>query len=481
MRYQIQVVMMGCFFAAMVMPGCSLIDEPSVQERSTRASAEESTPEWTTRHSADGPADSPTPEATTARVVAGCVRAADCPPLDHAARWCTSDGRCQYSCHPGYGDANGEEPADGCECQRRNAGIEQCDRHDDDCDGVVDNLFAGGALASGPRLTCVTSRAGELHCMGEGPAAIDAGIDEPGLYSLSTGGRHGCALDEQGRVYCWGDNGYGQSAPTEAARVERPQRMGLGTGFVDVAAGRYHSCALSAAGEVWCWGRNDYGQTGDGTVVQSRRPHKIAADLEFVDVEAGDFHTCALTAAGKALCWGANFLGQTAQADVSAVNVPSPVDIDEALSQLSLGANHSCALTPTGRSYCWGDNEDGQLGDDSRESRARPRALDVAPEFVSLSAGGAHTCGLTNAGRLFCWGDNAAGQLGLSEPAAYALIPRPFVEPMHFASVAAGGAHTCAMSLDGRLYCWGQGRQGQLGGGSEQSSRRPARAECAAP
>ena len=42
-----------------------------------------------------------------------------------------------------------------------------------------------------------------------------------------------------------------------------------------VAAGGGHSCAIREDGTVWCWGRNDFGQLGDGTAADSSLPVKV--------------------------------------------------------------------------------------------------------------------------------------------------------------------------------------------------------------
>jgi alpha-tubulin suppressor-like RCC1 family protein len=70
------------------------------------------------------------------------------------------------------------------------------------------------------------------------------------IVDVSCGGAHTCAVDDAGRVTCWGDSFSGQS--TVAA--------GLGT-IVAVTTGRNHTCVLDDAGGVSCWGSNDQNQS----------------------------------------------------------------------------------------------------------------------------------------------------------------------------------------------------------------------------
>ena len=79
-----------------------------------------------------------------------------------------------------------------------------------------------------------------------------------------------------------------------------------------------------------------------------------------------------------------------------------------------------------------------------------------------------------DAGALFCWGKGTSGQLGTGD-AQSAASPRP-VAALHGERVqqaACGMAHTLALTLDGTLFAWGQGADGQLGlgGGGEGEER----------
>jgi alpha-tubulin suppressor-like RCC1 family protein/tRNA A-37 threonylcarbamoyl transferase component Bud32 len=98
---------------------------------------------------------------------------------------------------------------------------------------------------------------------------------------------------------------------------------------------------------------------------------------------------------------------------------------------------------------------------------ARPR--------VSIMTGGLHTCLVSVDGRMFCWGGNDEGQLGtggstrLSTPAA--------VGPeLRFVAVAPGLSHSCAIARGGSLWCWGENDHGQLGDRTQAAHSSPVRA-----
>jgi alpha-tubulin suppressor-like RCC1 family protein len=147
---------------------------------------------------------------------------------------------------------------------------------------------------------------------------------------------------------------------------------------------------------------------------------------------------------------------------------------------------HSCALV--GASVkCWGNGESGQLGlgdanhrgDEAGEMGAALPAVNLGAGFsaASVAVGGRHSCAVSTEGRVKCWGANDKGQLGLGDRTDRGLTPDsmgnalPYVDlgsDFTAASVALGGNHTCVLSTDRRVKCFGAGDAGQLGVGDSQ-------------
>ena len=88
--------------------------------------------------------------------------------------------------------------------------------------------------------------------------------------------------------------------------------------------------------------------------------------------------------------------------------------------------------------------------------------------FASVTAGGNHTCGLTTGGAAFCWGENGAGELGNGSavgPEACAAIrgtalpcsqePVAVAGAITFSELSAGGEYTCGLTASGAAHCWG--------------------------
>ncbi|NXL87493.1 HERC5 ligase, partial [Alectura lathami] len=79
-------------------------------------------------------------------------------------------------------------------------------------------------------------------------------------------------------------------------------------------------------------------------------------------------------------------------------------------------------------------------------------------------------------GQLFTWGQNAHGQLGVGSQVT--LIPKPQpvkgLKGIPLAQIAAGGAHSVAVSLSGAVYSWGKNNFGQLGLGHTEDRDCPS-------
>lgn len=101
-----------------------------------------------------------------------------------------------------------------------------------------------------------------------------------------------------------------------------------------------------------------------------------------------------------------------------------------------------------------------------------PGPVSRAGGFLAVAAGGEHSCGLTVQGAPFCWGDNAHGQLGSGTNDGTARPVRVATD-VAFGVIVAGDRHSCALDTGGGLYCWGGNDRGQLGTGSHGDVRAP--------
>jgi alpha-tubulin suppressor-like RCC1 family protein len=84
-------------------------------------------------------------------------------------------------------------------------------------------------------------------------------------------------------------------------------------------------------------------------------------------------------------------------------------------------------------------------------------------ELSQISAGADHTCGISDEGNVLCWGRGALGRLG-DDAETNALVPTSVSGMTGATRLAAGSAHTCAVAgASNTVYCWGDNSHGQLG------------------
>lgn len=252
-----------------------------------------------------------------------------------------------------------------------------------------------GSVAVGSSHACTLARADmtlmQLSCWGR-LAWLDADslaiipkrfastppIDS--FFSVTAGDGHSCALDGQGRAYCWGLNtsfalgrvGGGSAVPTPVNTNLR---------FRSIQTAGFRSCAFTESREIWCWGDNRKGQLGDGTTTSTPTPVKVIGLVSVFSYAIGPNHSCAISEERprRTRCWGANDHGQIGTLPLpyssSAVVVPNVTEFDA----VTLGESHTCGMVSiTGDTYCWGDNTHGQSGARQRLSRVGVTRLAAA-------------------------------------------------------------------------------------------------------
>ena len=248
-----------------------------------------------------------------------------------------------------------------------------------------------------------------------------------------------------------------------------------GLRFRVVMAGADESCGVATNGKAYCWGDNSLGELGDGTTTQRLTPTAVQGDLNFRNLTGGNFYTCGVTTDDRAWCWGYNGNGQLGDGTFSDPPNHSLVAVTGGLRfrLLSAGIFHTCGISTANRLYCWGDNRYGQLGDSTTfTSRAAPTPVAGGRSYQWLDAGGHHTCAVTTDGRAFCWGAGTGGELGNGKT-YLSFWPRRVAGGLLFRNITAGEVHSCGVATNAKAYCWGNNQYGQLGDGTTTQRLTP--------
>lgn len=211
-----------------------------------------------------------------------------------------------------------------------------CDRSQiQDFDLFLANL--GESLAQNGGYFDGVSGATELNqlndCLGEEWVNISSTVPKKveGLMKVkqaSAGYGHILALDEEGKVWAWGCNKYGQVATGEAKNTEltkKPQVVELPGRVMQVVAGFRHSLVLLEDGSVYSWGHNNFGELGLGHAGDIYVPTKIET-LDMVRWIGADHDVSwAVTEDGKLWGFGENQFGLLANSNEIAIGSPTEV------------------------------------------------------------------------------------------------------------------------------------------------------------
>lgn len=308
------------------------------------------------------------------------------------------------------------------------------------------------------------------------PSGVSAWQVLDGSFSNDTRPRS-CGIGNNGRAYCWGANDYGHIGDGTTTNRTAPTLVTLPSGvtsFSKLSAGSQHACAIGNNGRAYCWGNNNSGKLGDSTTTNQSSPVAVTLPsgvTSFSEVAVGPVHSCFVGNNGRAYCAGSNSSGQlgdgsyTSSSTAVAVTLPSGVT---SFSKIVVGNSHACAIGNNNLAYCWGANGSGQLGDGTTTTRTSPVAVTLpsgVSSFSEVSAGrGDFSCALGNNGRAYCFGSNSSYQFGNgtgspSNSSSPNLVPLPNGVSA-VSGIASGDAMTCGIGNNGRAYCWGYGYVG---------------------
>lgn len=383
-------------------------------------------------------------------------------------------------------------------------------------------------IKSGIYQTCAVLTNGDLYCwglnnigqlgygigqnIGDNELPKDVGPVQVGdrVAKVAIGITHTCVLLVSGDVKCWGNNSVGQLGYGNTTSITDPSTAGIvsiGAKVLDIEANGSVTCVLLENKTLKCWGSNYSGVLGLPSVTNIGRE---TVPSDFNSIELGDTveqfdlsedHICALLTSGGVKCWGYGgngSLGYGNSNNIGQTDSPSDhsiVPIGSSVIKIAVGENHSCAILSNNKLKCWGRNGYkrsscgyfscstittyyGQLGLQKvfdvglTNTPDQVEPITLNEDIVDISLGDAFTCATTATSKIICFGINIDGQLSLgSSTQLYGgYNPVSSIKPISIGSpisqLSSGRAHSCLLSSEGEMKCWGSNTYGQLGQGN---------------
>src|ERR1017187_3334127 len=294
---------------------------------------------------------------------------------------------------------------------------------------------------------------------------------------LTASASHGMSLNASGTACSAGENGYGELGDgTAVARWTPVPVVNLSSAINGISTGLYHTIAVKNDGTVWTWGNNSYGQLGSGTTYDRLTPFSIIGVSSVVAVAAGQYHSLALTSGGIVWAWGYNGYGQLGDGTTTERTSPVQVILLTNVVAIAAGQNFSLALKSDGTVWTWGYGGYGQLGNGSTSSQSNIVSVAGISSATSIGAGDNHSLAVLSNGSVWAWGYNGYGQLGdgtttnEDSPIQVGTAVSGF---SGFSVVAGGSNFSLAMQAGGTVWAWGDNTQGQFGDGITNQSLLP--------
>ncbi|MFT9116351.1 MAG: IPT/TIG domain-containing protein [Sporolactobacillus sp.] len=314
--------------------------------------------------------------------------------------------------------------------------------------------------------------------------------------AVSGGATHTLALNNNHKLFTWGDNTYGQlgnnnqynsSLRPVAVDVSGPLKNKI---INKIASGYNFSLALDSNGNVYAWGDNTYGQLGDGTTTSRSSPVNISSSgvlsgKTITAIFAGNNQSFAIDSNGSLYAWGRNDISQLGDGTTTNKTAPELISggaiSGKTITKVAAGDAHTLALDSNGNVYAWGYNVDGRLGNNTTTNSSTPVLINdgaiSGKTIIDIAAGYYHSVALDNSGNVYTWGNNTYGQLGndtnTNSSVPVAVYNAGVLSGKIVTSLSAGQNYTLALDSNGQVYAWGDNNDGQLGDGTTINELEP--------
>lgn len=344
---------------------------------------------------------------------------------------------------------------------------------------LTGNLPASDAFFSGPGITNNSNGTATFS-----PLDANSGLNTiqylstaaqgPAWKQIEGGYYHSIGLKEDGTLWAWGSNEYGQLGNGSSVNSDIPIQIGTASDWDYISAGIYHNFAIKKDGTLWTWGYNGFGVMGIG--MDSDIPVQVGTDNDWATISTnnGAYFCIAIKKNGTLWAWGNN--GQN-RLGISGGNrsTPTQIGVETNWAKVSVGDRHVIALKKDATLWSWGNNTDGQLGNGNTNQINFPTQVGTDNNWHTIRSGFNQSFAIKIDGSLWAWGKNTSGELGIGNN-SNSPIPVQVGTETNWVSIWSSQS-THALKSDGTLWVWGNNEYGQLGNGTNTNINTPEQIE----
>jgi len=269
---------------------------------------------------------------------------------------------------------------------------------------------------------------------------------------------HSICLDFNGNVFTFGRNDYGAlgvySDSNTLQYSHKPLKLQLPS-IHQVSCGEYFSVCLSEDGDLYSFGYNDFGQLGHGDTKNYYFPKKIEILKGVEFIECGGCYSICKTFNDDIYSWGANNGGQLGIVNTTPQYTPHQcMNWPDNIVDIKCGTAHTLILTSNQEVFACGSNSFGQLGKIHEKTVTPIQKIDNLCNIIRIECGDTHSMCIDINNNLYVFGDNKRGQLGLDEIDKMRI---PTKHPLlNIVDISSKGRQTFVKTSTNEIYTFGK-------------------------